>query len=155
VLSTRHTNDAPSAIGRMIDMGIEPFLVASSVNLILAQRLVRRVCVHCKKETKLSEEVLSELQLDPKDAEGATFMQGAGCVECSNTGYRGRQGVYEVMSMTPKIRELVLERASAGEVKKTAIAEGMLTLRRDGLEKLKRGITTVEEILKETAADNL
>jgi type IV pilus assembly protein PilB len=155
VLSTLHTNDAPSAIGRMIDMGIEPFLVASSVNLILAQRLVRRVCASCKKPTTLNEEVMSELQLDPKDAEGATFFQGTGCVECSNTGYRGRQGVYEVMTMTSRIRDLVLERASAGEIKKTAIAEGMLTLRRDGLEKLKRGITTVEEILKETAADNL
>ena len=155
VLSTLHTNDAPSAIGRMIDMGIEPFLVASSVNLILAQRLVRRVCANCRKPTTLNAEVLSELQLDPKDAEGATFFQNVGCVECSNTGYRGRQGVYEVMTMTPRIRDLVLERASAGEIKKTAIGEGMLTLRRDGLEKLKRGITTVEEILKETAADKL
>src|SRR5262245_39922583 len=155
VLSTLHTNDAPSAIGRMIDMGIEPFLVASSVNLILAQRLVRRVCASCKRPVTLNEEVLSELQLDPKDAKGATFVEGAGCVECSNTGYRGRQGVYEVMTMTSKIRDLVLERSSAGEIKKTAIGEGMLTLRRDGLEKLKRGITTVEEILKETAADKL
>ena len=155
VLSTLHTNDAPSAIGRMIDMGIEPFLVASSVNLILAQRLVRRVCAACKAPITLSEEVLNELQLDPKEAAKATFFEGAGCVECSNTGYRGRQGVYEVMNMTPRIRDLVLERASAGEVKKTAIGEGMLTLRRDGLEKLKRGITTVEEILKETAADKL
>ncbi|HET9328723.1 MAG TPA: type IV-A pilus assembly ATPase PilB [Candidatus Eisenbacteria bacterium] len=155
VLSTLHTNDAPSAIGRMIDMGIEPFLVASSVNLILAQRLVRRVCPNCRKPTTLNEEVLSELQLDAKDAEGATFFQNVGCVDCSNTGYRGRQGVYEVMTMTPRLRDLVLERASAGEIKKTAIGEGMLTLRRDGLEKLKRGITTVEEILKETAADKL
>jgi type IV pilus assembly protein PilB len=153
VLSTLHTNDAPSAIGRMIDMGIEPFLVASSVNLVLAQRLVRRVCVSCKRPTTLNEEVLSELQLSPEDAKGATFFEGAGCVECNNTGYRGRQGVYEVMTMTSRIRDLVLERSSAGEIKKTAIEEGMLTLRRDGLEKLKRGITTVEEILKETAAD--
>ncbi len=155
VLSTLHTNDAPSAIGRMIDMGIEPFLVASSVNLVLAQRLVRRVCASCKRPVTLNAEILSELQLDPKDAEGATFLEGAGCVECSNTGYRGRQGVYEVMTMSSKIRDLVLERSSAGEIKKTAIGEGMLTLRRDGLEKLKRGITTVEEILKETAADKL
>jgi type IV pilus assembly protein PilB len=155
VLSTLHTNDAPSAIGRMIDMGVEPFLVASSVNLILAQRLVRRACTACKKPTTLSEEVLSELQLDPKDAEGAKFVEHVGCVECSNTGYRGRQGVYEVMTMSPRLRELVLERASANEIKKIAIGEGMLTLRRDGLEKLKRGITTVEEILKETAADKI
>jgi type IV pilus assembly protein PilB len=155
VLSTLHTNDAPSAIGRMIDMGIEPFLVASSVNLILAQRLVRRACAACRRPTKLSEEILSELQLDPKEAADAKFVEHVGCVECSNTGYRGRQGVYEVMNMSPRIRELVLERASANEIKKVAIGEGMLTLRRDGLEKLKRGITTVEEILKETAADKL
>jgi type IV pilus assembly protein PilB len=155
VLSTLHTNDAPSAIGRMIDMGIEPFLVASSVNLILAQRLVRRACAACRRPPKLSEEILSELQLDPKEAADAKFVEHVGCVECSNTGYRGRQGVYEVMNMSPRIRELVLERASANEIKKVAIGEGMLTLRRDGLEKLKRGITTVEEILKETAADKL
>jgi len=155
VLSTLHTNDAPSAIGRLIDMGIEPFLVASSVNLVLAQRLVRRACAACKQEIKLSEEVMLELQLSEEDAAKGTFMQGSGCVECNDTGYRGRQGVYEVMSITPKLRELILERASAGEIKKLAISEGMLTLRRDGLQKLKRGITTVEEILKETAADKL
>ncbi|MEO5618889.1 MAG: type IV-A pilus assembly ATPase PilB [Candidatus Eisenbacteria bacterium] len=155
VLSTLHTNDAPSAIGRMIDMGIEPFLVASSVNLILAQRLVRKVCLACKKPVTLNEEVLRELQLDPAEAATATFMEGQGCVDCSNTGYRGRAGVYEVMPMTSKLRELVLERASAGEIKKAAIGEGMLTLRRDALQKLKRGVTTPEEVLKESAADKL
>jgi type IV pilus assembly protein PilB len=136
-------------------MGIEPFLVASSVNLVLAQRLVRRVCAACKKQILLTGEVLEELQMDRADAENATFMLGDGCVECNGTGYRGRQGVYEVMMMTPRVRELVLERASAGEIKGVAISEGMLTLRRDGLQKLRRGLTTVEEILKETAADNL
>ena len=155
VLSTLHTNDAPSAIGRMIDMGIEPFLVASSVNLILAQRLVRRVCANCKKPTTLTDEVLSELQLDKAEATGANFMLGDGCVDCNGTGYRGRQGVYEVMTMSPRLRDMVLERSSATDIKRLAISEGMLTLRRDGLEKLKRGLTTVEEILKETAADNL
>ena len=155
VLSTLHTNDAPSAIGRMIDMGVEPFLVASSVNLVLAQRLVRRVCNGCKHEIELSEEVRRELQLYDEQLAGAHFFEGAGCVECNNTGYRGRQGVYEVMPMTNKIRELVLERASAAEIKKTAIDEGMLTLRRDGLEKLRRGMTSAEEILKETASDKL
>ena len=155
VLSTLHTNDAPSAIGRMIDMGIEPFLVASSVNLILAQRLVRRVCAQCKQPVTLNAEVLEELQMDPKDAAKATFFVGEGCVECNNTGYRGRQGVYEVMPLSSRLRDLILERASANEIKKTAIGEGMLTLRRDALEKLKRGLTTVEEVLKETAADKL
>ncbi len=153
VLSTLHTNDAPSAIGRMIDMGVEPFLVASSVNLILAQRLVRKVCAACKRPITLSQEVLNELQLDPEEAARATFFEGAGCVECNNTGYRGRQGVYEVMPMTTGIRDLVLERASANEIKRLAIEQGMLTLRRDALEKLKRGLTSVEEVLKETAAD--
>jgi type IV pilus assembly protein PilB len=155
VLSTLHTNDAPSAIGRMVDMGIEPFLVASSINLVLAQRLVRKVCGACRKQIKLSEETMRELQMDPKDAAKATFFEGQGCVECNNTGYRGRAGVYEVMPMTPKLRELVLERSSAGEIKKLAINEGMLTLRRDALEKLKRGVTSTEEVLKETAADKL
>ena len=155
VLSTLHTNDAPSAIGRLVDMGIEPFLVCSSVNLVLAQRLVRRVCNNCKRLVTLNDEVLRELQMEPEDAATGTFYLGAGCVDCSNTGYRGRQGVYEVMPLTPKLRELVLERASANEIKRTAIAEGMLTLRRDGLMKLKKGLTTPEEILKETAADKL
>jgi type IV pilus assembly protein PilB len=99
--------------------------------------------------------VLIELQLDAGEAKAASFLEGQGCVDCNNTGYRGRQGVYEVMPLSPKIRDLILERASAGEIKKTAIEEGMLTLRRDGLQKLKRGLTTVEEILKETAADKL
>uniref|UniRef100_A0A832I1F9 Type IV-A pilus assembly ATPase PilB n=1 Tax=Eiseniibacteriota bacterium TaxID=2212470 RepID=A0A832I1F9_UNCEI len=155
VLSTLHTNDAPSAIGRLVDMGIEPFLVASSVNLVLAQRLVRRACAACKKPITLSDEVLRELQLSPEEARGATFMQGEGCVDCNGTGYRGRQGVYEVMPMSPRLRDLVLERSSAAEIKRVAISEGMLTLRRDALEKLKRGLTTVEEVLKETAADKL
>jgi type IV pilus assembly protein PilB len=155
VLSTLHTNDAPSAIGRMIDMGVEPFLVASSVNVILAQRLVRRVCAACKKKIELTEEVLDELQMTKAEYEGATIMSGEGCVECNGTGYRGRQGVYEVMEMTPQVRDLVLERASAGEIKKLAIEQGMLTLRRDGIQKLRRGLTSVEEILKETAADKL
>jgi type IV pilus assembly protein PilB len=153
VLSTLHTNDAPSAVGRMIDMGVEPFLVASSVNLILAQRLVRKVCAACKRPITLSHEVLNELQLSEEDAARGTFFEGAGCVECNNTGYRGRQGVYEVMPMTTGIRDLVLERASANEIKRLAIEQGMLTLRRDALEKLKRGLTSVEEVLKETAAD--
>jgi type IV pilus assembly protein PilB len=111
------------------------------------------VCSGCKQPIELTDEVLDELQMSKKDAKGATFFEGAGCVDCSNTGYRGRQGVYEVMSLSSKLRDLVLERSSAGEIKRTAIEEGMLTLRRDALEKLKRGLTSVEEVLKETAAD--
>jgi type IV pilus assembly protein PilB len=139
----------------MVDMGIEPFLVASSINLVLAQRLLRKVRNGSRKAVTLNEEILRELQLDPKETVGAKFAEGEGCVECNNTGYRGRAGVYEVMPLTSKLRELVLERASANEIKKLAIAEGMLTLRRDALEKLKRGVTTPEEVLKETAADKL
>jgi type IV pilus assembly protein PilB len=154
VLSTLHTNDAPSAIGRLIDMGVEPFLVASSLNLVLAQRLTRKICSNCKRKIELPEEVLFELQLAAAEAKAANICDGQGCIECNGTGYRGRHGVYEVMNMTPRIRELVLERSSAGEIKKAAIEGGMLTLRRDALEKLKRGVTTVEEVLKETAADD-
>jgi len=155
VLSTLHTNDAPSAIGRLIDMGIEPFLVASSVNLVLAQRLVRKVCKGCGKEVELTDEVLSELQMNRADLQGATIKEGQGCIECNSTGYRGRAGVYEVMTITPILRDLILQRASAIEIKRAAVQGGMLTLRRDGLMKLRRGITSVEEILKETAADKL
>jgi type IV pilus assembly protein PilB len=153
VMSTLHTNDAPTAIGRLIDMGLEPFLVSSSVNLIVAQRLVRRICAACKRPIELSEEVVHELQLRPEDLKGTSFSDGQGCIECNNTGYRGRQGVYEVMPLSPRLRDLVLERAPAGDIKEVAIDEGMLTLRRDALQKLRRGITTVEEVLKETAAD--
>jgi type IV pilus assembly protein PilB len=155
VLSTLHTNDAASAIGRLIDMGIEPFLVSSSLNLVLAQRLVRKVCTACKRPITLKDEVIAELQLTPHDLTGTTFYEGEGCVECNNSGYRGRQGVYEVMPLSPQLGDLVLDRASAGEIKKLAIEQGMLTLRRDALEKLKRGLTTAEEVLKETAADKL
>lgn len=155
VLSTLHTNDAPSAIGRLVDMGIEPFLVASSLNLILAQRLLRKVCVHCRRPVELTDEILDELQLAKSDLAGATIMEGAGCPECNNSGHRGRAGVYEVMAITPELRDLILQRASAIEIKRVAVAGGMLTLRRDALMKLKRGITSVEEVLKETAADKL
>jgi type IV pilus assembly protein PilB len=155
VLSTLHTNDAPSAIGRLIDMGIEPFLVASSVNLVLAQRLVRKVCAHCRHEAQLTDEVLEELQMERSLLAGATIVEGTGCVDCNNTGYRGRAGVYEVMAITPTLRDLILQRASAIEIKRTAVQGGMLTLRRDAIMKLRRGVTSVEEVLKETAADKL
>jgi general secretion pathway protein E/type IV pilus assembly protein PilB len=155
VFSTLHTNDAPSAFTRLIDMGIEPFLVASSVNLVLAQRLVRKVCVHCKRPATLTDEILSELQLERAQLGEATILEGAGCLECNNTGHRGRAGVYEVMAITPVLRDLILQRASAIEIKRAAVQGGMLTLRRDALMKLMRGVTSVEEVLKETAADKL
>jgi type IV pilus assembly protein PilB len=155
VLSTLHTNDASSAIGRLIDMGIEPFLVASSLNLVLAQRLVRKVCAHCRRPAQLTDEVLEELQMDRAMLDGATIVEGDGCVDCNGSGYRGRAGVYEVMAISPTLRDLILQRASAIEIKRMAVQGGMLTLRRDALMKLRRGVTSVEEVLKETAADKL
>jgi type IV pilus assembly protein PilB len=153
VLSTLHTNDAPSTINRMVDMGIEPFLVSSSTNLIMAQRLLRKVCNSCKTDVKLHPEALRELGLSDEDARKESFKEGKGCVDCSNTGYKGRVGVYEVMPMSARIRDQILDRASTADIKKQAVAEGMLTLRMDALIKLKKGITTAEEVLKETASD--
>jgi len=153
VLSTLHTNDAPSTINRMVDMGVEPFLVASSTNLIMAQRLLRKICNSCKTDIRLHPEVLRELGVTDDEAKGSSYKEGKGCVDCNNTGYKGRMGVYEVMPVTPKIRDLILDRASVSAIKKQAVAEGMLTLRSDGLLKLKNGTTTAEEVLKETAAD--
>jgi type IV pilus assembly protein PilB len=153
VLSTLHTNDAPSSVNRMIDMGIEPFLVASSTNLILAQRLVRRICPYCKTEVKLHPEVVRELGLEPEESTNLVTYEGKGCIECNNTGYKGRQGVFEVMPISPSLRDLILDRAPTSELGRQARAEGMLTLREDALLKLKNGLTTAEEILKETAAN--
>jgi type IV pilus assembly protein PilB len=147
VLSTLHTNDAPSTINRMIDMGIEPFLVASSTVLIMAQRLVRRICKNCKEEVKISDDALRDLGMEP----GSSVSKGKGCDQCNGTGYAGRQGLYEVMPVTPEIRELILDRASTTEIRQLAIKQGMLTLREDGLIKVNKGITTVEEVLRETA----
>jgi type IV pilus assembly protein PilB len=153
VLSTLHTNDAPSSVNRMIDMGIEPFLVASSTNLILAQRLIRRICPYCKADTTLHPEILRELGIDPEEAKNTAAYEGKGCIECNNTGYKGRQGVFEVMPISPSLRDLILDRAPTSELRRQARAEGMLTLREDALMKLKNGLTTAEEVLKETAAD--
>jgi type IV pilus assembly protein PilB len=138
----------------MVDMGLEPFLVASSVNLIMAQRLVRRLCKSCSQQKELHPEVIAELCLSQEDAKDMVVYEGEGCVECNSTGYKGRLGVYEVMPITPGIREQILDRAPTSEVKKLAVQEGMLTLRAHALTKLKEGLTSVEEVLKETAADD-
>ena len=148
VLSTLHTNDAPSTVTRMIDMGIEPFNVASAVNLIVAQRLVRRICVECKQEWNYSDEEMHAFGIDRNQG---PFFKGAGCDTCNGTGYKGRQGLYEVMAMTSHLRRLVLRGASTEEMQTGAVEEGMLTLRMDGLVKVKRGVTTLEEVVKETA----
>jgi type IV pilus assembly protein PilB len=149
VLSTLHTNDAPSTITRMVDMGIEPFNVASAVNLIVAQRLVRRICKECKEQHEYTPEEMHAFGIDK--AEGP-FYKGSGCDTCAQTGYRGRQGLYEVMNLTSPLRREILKGASTEELRDLAVKEGMLTLRMDGMMKVKKGITTLEEIVKETAA---
>ncbi len=151
VLSTLHTNDAASTITRMIDMGIEPFNVASAVNLVAAQRLVRRICKDCRDHAQYTDEELAPLRLDHDQAAAIEFMKGVGCETCSGTGYRGRAGLYEVMALSPELRRMILRGESAADLKDQAVAEGMLTLRMDGLEKIKQGVTTLEEVVKETA----
>jgi len=151
VLSTLHTNDAPSTITRMIDMGIEPFNVASAVNLITAQRLVRRICSNCKEQVKYSDEYLLAAGIPPDENRDLVFHRGAGCDSCSGSGYRGRQGLYEVMAMSPALRRMILQNASTADLQQQAVSEGMLTLRMDGMVKIKQGITTLEEVVKETA----
>lgn len=150
VISTLHTNDAPSTVSRLMNMGIEPFLVATSVNLIQAQRLIRRICKECKEETSNPPQALVDLGFAPEEAETLKTYKGRGCNVCNNTGYKGRVGLYEVMEVTDEIRELILVGASALELRKKAIEEGMITLRASGLEKMRQGITTAEEVLRET-----
>ncbi|MEO6588233.1 MAG: ATPase, T2SS/T4P/T4SS family, partial [Pyrinomonadaceae bacterium] len=150
VLSTLHTNDAPSTISRMVNMGIEPFLVATSVNIIQAQRLIRRICSECKEEVKLPVEALIESGFPEDEAATIKSYKGKGCTNCNGTGYKGRVGLYEVMEITDELRELIIIGASAIELRKRAIELGMITLRRSGLCKLREGITTIEEVVKET-----
>jgi type IV pilus assembly protein PilB len=153
VLSTLHTNDAPSTISRLLNMGIEPFLVASAVNLIVAQRLARRICEGCKTVAQVSPQMLMNLGLSQEELQGFTCYRGAGCARCSNTGYKGRVALYEVLPAREEIRELILQGASAGEIKKGAIQLGMKTLRQAALQKLREKVTTVEEVLKTTVED--
>src|SRR5579872_1043580 len=150
VLSTLHTNDAPSTITRLMNMGIEPFLVATSVNLICAQRLVRRICKECAEVVEVPQQTLIEEGYSPEEAKTVKIMKGKGCGVCNNTGYKGRAGLYEVMEVDDEIRELVLVGASAVELKKKAIERGMITLRRSGLIKVAAGVTTLEEVARET-----
>ena len=151
VLSTLHTNDAPSTITRMIDMGIEPFNVSSAVNLIVAQRLVRRICKDCKTETTYDAVELKALGTTEKEWEGVTFYKGKGCETCAGSGYKGRAGLYEVMAFSQELRRMILRGASTAELQQQAVKDGMLTLRMDGIVKIKKGVTTLEEVVKETA----
>jgi len=149
VFSTLHTNDAAGTITRLIDMGIEPFLVTSTLEAVLAQRLVRKICQNCKEEYTPEPEIISDLGLKPEDVKNRKFYRGAGCVKCNNSGYKGRTGIYELLMLNEKIRQLVIEKAHTALIRKAAIENGMKTLLDDGLEKINAGITTVEEVLKE------
>ena len=150
VLSTLHTNDAPSTINRLMNMGIEPFLISTSVNLICAQRLVRRVCKECKEPIHMPAQALIDVGFPKAEVGGFKLYKGRGCPTCNNTGYRGRVGLYEVMEISDEIRELILAGASSMELKKKAIDEGMISLRLSGLQKVRDGLTTVEEVVRET-----
>jgi type IV pilus assembly protein PilB len=153
VLSTLHTNDAPSTVSRLLNMGVEPFLVTASVNLILAQRLARKICSDCKQAIETNVKALTDLGVRPEVAHKMQLYKGAGCRTCSNTGYKGRIALYEVMPFTEPLKELVLQGASTAEVKAEAIRGGMKSLRMSGIEKLIGGITTVEEVLRVSVAD--
>ncbi len=150
VLSTLHTNDAPSTISRMVNMGIEPFLVATSVNIIQAQRLIRRICKDCKEEVSLPKEAFTEIGFSEEESTEIKAYKGRGCQTCNGTGYKGRVGLYEVMEITDELRELIIIGASAIELRRKAIELGMITLRGSGLCKLRDGVTTIEEVVKET-----
>ena len=150
VLSTLHTNDAPSTINRLMNMGIEPFLVASSVHLICAQRLVRRICSNCAEPQPHAPAALIHAGFSADDANSVTPMKGAGCERCNQTGYKGRVGLYEVMEVSEELRELILVGASGLELRRKAVDEGMITLRQSGLRKVKIGVTTIEEVVRET-----
>src|SRR5262245_37350694 len=150
VLSSVHTNDAPSTISRLLNMGIEPFLVATSVHLICAQRLVRKICAECKIEVKTPIQSLIDFGINPDEAKNLQTFKGEGCKTCNSTGYKGRVGLYEVMEVSENIQELVLVGASAREIKRKAVEEGMLTLRHSGIAKIKSGLTTLDEVMRET-----
>jgi type IV pilus assembly protein PilB len=150
VLSTLHTNDAPSTINRLMNMGIEPFLVATSVNCICAQRLVRRICSQCPEEVETPPQMLIQVGFAPDEVKTLKVKRGRGCERCNNTGYKGRVGLFEVLAFTDEIRDMILSGASSIELKRKAIEEGMVSLRMSGLQKIREGATTLEEVLRET-----
>jgi type IV pilus assembly protein PilB len=153
VLSTLHTNDAPSSVSRMLNMGIEPFLVASSVNLIGAQRLARQICKDCREPIEVPAQVLIDLGVAPEQVEDFQVYRGKGCGTCNNTGYKGRIGLYEIMFFNDEIGEFVLNGASTLELKREAVRQGMRTLRASGIAKINEGMTSIEEVVRVTAPD--
>ena len=152
VLSTLHTNDAPSSINRLMNMGIEPFLVASSVNLIAAQRLVRKICTSCKEPIEVPEQALLDVGFTDKEIKSLKLFRGKGCERCGGTGYKGRIGLFEVMEVDETVRELILSGGSANELRQQSTENGMLGLRESGLQKINEGVTTIEEVIRETIA---
>ncbi|MFA5388948.1 MAG: type II secretion system ATPase GspE [Candidatus Omnitrophota bacterium] len=150
VFSTLHTNDSPGAVTRLVDMGVEPFLITSTVRAVLAQRLVRRICPKCKKEYKPSELELSEFGISKEKIKDMKFYKGEGCKECGNSGYKGRTGLYELLTVDDKIRDLVVRRESLSAIRNAACEGGMKTLRENGFKKVMEGVTTIEEVLRET-----
>jgi len=153
VLSTVHTNDAPGTVTRLMDMGIEPFLISSAIILILAQRLIRKICSECKEQIQVHPQLLIDLGVPPDEVKSFPVFKGKGCPICSGTGYKGRLGLYEVMLMKDEVKELILARSSTSEIKKEAIRMGMKTLRQSGIHKIKTGMTTIEEVLRATMED--
>jgi type IV pilus assembly protein PilB len=153
VLSTLHTNDAPSTVSRLLNMGIEPFLVTASVNLVLAQRLARKICNDCKEPVEKNEQALIDLGMKPEDVARANILRGKGCKNCSQTGYKGRIALYECMPFMDALKELVLQGASGAEIKAEMIRQGVRTLRMSGMTKIMEGVTTPEEILRVTVSD--
>ncbi len=150
VLSTLHTNDAPSAVTRLHDMGVEPYLISSSLVLVMAQRLVRKICEKCKEEFEIPKEILMKAGLDPSDLDGVTFYKGKGCPYCSNTGYKGRKGVFEVMYVSPEIRNMIVKGEALDTIREKAREDGMFTLREAAVGKFKEGVTTLEEVVRIT-----
>lgn len=153
VLSTLHTNDAPSTINRLLNMGVEPFLVSSSVILILAQRLLRKICSNCKDVVEIPPQALIDIGFSSEEAKTLTCYKGQGCMTCSNTGYKGRLALYEVMPITETMKDIILRGGATGEIKEQAVKEGMLTLRMSGLQKVRDGLTTIEEVMRVTFGD--
>ena len=153
VFSTLHTNDAPSAIARLVDLGLEPFLITATLEAVVAQRLVRRICKNCKTEYRPTEQQLLELELKPEDLGDRVFYYGKGCDYCKNTGYMGRLGLYEIMVMNDALREMVIQRKSTSELRREAVKNGMRVLRDSGMMAIYEGITTLDEVVKETLVE--
>jgi type IV pilus assembly protein PilB len=152
VFSTLHTNDAPSTIARILDLGLEPFLVTATLEGIIAQRLVRKICRNCRKQFEPSEDALLEVKLKPEDVSGKKFYYGKGCEQCNNTGYKGRAGIFEIMIFNDELRDLVMKRSSTSMLRAAARRNGMRLLRDNGLKLVYDGITTIEEVARETMA---